>query len=111
MPSRSMQYSQSVTLDGSGNGQVQFGPTRTTWIVKRASVRTSTAVNMPTAVLYRGTVNPGSIISDTYSGSGDTDSDINEEPLYPGQFYTCRWTGGDAGALATISYSGTEETP
>lgn len=104
-----MSYFRSVTLDANGNGLVTFGPERTMWIVKRASVRTSTAVNMPTATLYRGTVNPGSIISDTYSGSGDTDSNINEEPLYPGQFYTCQWIGGDPGALATIAFSGTED--
>jgi hypothetical protein len=101
-----------VTLDGSGNGSVTFGPDRgnTQWIIRRASVKTSTNISEPIASIYRGSVNPGTLISATYSGAQDTDSDINDNPLFTGEYYTCEWTGGDPGATATIAFSGTEVT-
>ena len=112
MTERALQDFRSVVLDASGNGTVTFGPDRanTSWLVKRASVKTSTNVNEPIASIYRGTANPGTLITATYSGSQDTDSDINDNPLYTGEYYTCQWTGGDVGATATISFGGTEVT-
>jgi len=107
---RPIRDSRSVTLNASGTGSVSFGPSRgnTYWFIKTVSVSVSTNTSEPTASIYRGTVNPGSLITATYSGSQDTDSDVNDNPLYPGETYTCQWTGGDSGALATISFSGEE---
>lgn len=107
---RPLQDSRSVVLDGSGQGVVIFGPSRpnTRWVVSRLSVQVSSNVNEPTANVYRGTVNPGTFITGTFSGSNDTDSQVTDSPLYPGEYYTCQWTGGDAGASATISFGGTE---
>lgn len=108
--SRPLRDSRVVTLDGAGQGSVIFGPSRpnTRWIISRYSVRVSSNANEPQANVYRGTPNPGSQISGTYSGSNDTDSDVADNPLFPGEFYTCQWTGGDPGATATISFSGEE---
>lgn len=110
MPSRPLRDSRVVTLDANGQGSVLFGPQtpNTRWIVERYTVRTSTNVLEPTANVYRGTPFPGGQISGTFSGSNDTDSDVNDGPLYPGEYYTCQWTGGDVGATATISFSGQE---
>lgn len=102
----------SVVLDASGNGTVTFGPQRpnTQWIVTHLSTSVSTHVLEPTLKVYRGTVNPGSFVSGTFAGSNDTDSDVNDPPLFPGEYYTAQWTGGDVGARATISFSGEEVT-
>lgn len=112
MASRPLRDSRTTTLDGSGNGIVSFGPGRpgTYWTIRTASVKVSSNTNESTASLYRGTVNPGSLISATYSGSQDTDSNINDNPLFPGEVYTCQWIGGDPGATAIISFTGIEET-
>lgn len=98
----------SVTLDGSGNGSVTFGPKhpRQAWRVNSVSVQVSTNTKEATAQVYRGTVSPGSRISGSISGStGDTDADLNEH-LWPGEYLTVKWTGGDAAARATVTYSG-----
>lgn len=105
---RPLRDSRSVVLDASGNGSVTFGPTRDPWTIQRMSVNVSSNTNEPQAIVYRGTVNAGTKISDTYSGSNDTDSAVNDNPLYPGEVYTCRWTGGDVGATATIAFGGIE---
>ena len=96
-----------VTLDGSGNGTVVFGPQRpnTKWIVKGVSVQTSTTTLMPKANVYRGTVNPGTFITGTYDGGNDADNALNET-LWPGEYISVRWTGGDPGAQATAAYRG-----
>lgn len=107
---RPLADSRVVTLDGSGQGTVTFGPGRpnTRWTITRVTVRVSSNVLEPTANIYRGTPNPGSQITGTYSGSNDTDSEISDNPLFPGEYYTCQWTGGDAGATASISFGGQE---
>lgn len=102
----------SVTLDASGSGSVTFGPQRpnTQWVVTRISTTVSTNVLESTLNVYRGTANAGSFITGTFSGSNDTDSAVNDNPLYPGEFYTAVWTGGDVGARATIAFNGEEIT-
>ncbi len=112
MSARPLRDSRTVVLNGSGTGTVTFGPGRpnTTWLIERMSVKVSSNTNEPVASVYRGTVNPGTLISSTYSGSNDTDSQVSDNELYPGEYYTCQWTGGDSGATATISFSGTETT-
>lgn len=100
--------SRSVVLDGSGNGSVTFGPDRYPWIIQRVSVRVSSNTNEPQANIYRGSVNPGSFVSGTFSGTNDTDSNLNDGVLHIGELYVCEWTGGDAGATATVSFYGVE---
>lgn len=98
-----------VTLNGSGTGTVTFGPSRPgeKWTVNRTSVLVSTQVLEAQAKTYRGSVGPGSFISGTVSGStGDTDDGLNEV-LWSGQYLTVQWTGGDANAVATVTYGGT----
>lgn len=105
---RPLRDTRSVTLDGSGNGSVTFGPNRSPWLIRLVSVKVSSNTNEPTASIYRGTVNPGTLITATYSGAQDTDSDVNDNRLNVGEFYTCQWTGGDAGAVAVVAFAGWE---
>jgi hypothetical protein len=107
---RPLQDSRSVVLDGSGNGVVTFGPGRpnTQWRIERISVQVSSNTNEPEFNVYRGTPNPGTFITGTYSGSNDTDSQVSDSPLFPGEYYSAVWSGGDAGARAIVSFGGTE---
>lgn len=100
--------SRSVVLDGSGNGTVTFGPDRYPWIIHRVSVRVSSNANEPQANIYRNSVNAGTFVSGTFSGTNDTNDNWSDGILNIGELYVCEWTGGDPGATATVSYYGVE---
>ena len=106
---RPLRNAAQVTLDASGNGDVTFGPGRhgIRWVVKRISVQTSTHTLVPEARIYRDSVGDATFISGTFVGSFDTDDGLNEE-LHNGERLIVRWTGGDAGATATATWSGDE---
>jgi hypothetical protein len=112
MSERPLRDFRTVTLNGSGTGTVSFGPQRanTFWTINSISVTVSSNVAEPTASIYRGTPNVGSLVTATYSGSQDTDSNVNDNPLYPGEVYSCQWTNGDPSATATVSFTGVESS-
>jgi hypothetical protein len=96
-----------TVLDGSGNGSVQFGPTRQRqkWLPPlTVAVATSTSVKMPTAQLFLGNQPQGG----TYTGAQDAD-DLPALTLYAGQILRVVWTGGDAGAIASATITGQVE--
>lgn len=100
--------SKSTTLSASGTGQVKVGPfnPRQRWHVTRATVQVSSATAEPTATLYLGSVGGGRL-GGTYTGSNDmTDLDVW---LSNSATILCVWTGGDAGATATLTLEGTQE--
>lgn len=102
------EYAQ-VTLDANGNGAVQIGPEkqRESWMIQSMSVSVSSNTNEPTFKVYRGSSSAiTSLISGTYAGSFDTDTTFNYMLEENGKL-TCVWTGGDAGALATVVVHGT----
>jgi hypothetical protein len=74
------------------------------------SVSVTSNDNEPTVAVYRNSIGPGQLISSSYVGSFNTDSQVSDSELFPGEIYICRWEGGDPGAVATISYSGTAIT-
>lgn len=95
----------SVTLDASGTGLADIlVPTLQTWNLARIAVQTSTNTSEPVAQVYVDSESPGNFLAGTYTGSNDS-SDENQM-LMPGQHLLCRWTGGDAGAQATLSVFG-----
>jgi hypothetical protein len=103
----------SVTLNGSGNGTVSVGPNvpGVIWFPSTAAVSTSTGTNVPLAFLYQGiSASASSLISATYTGSADS-TDLPSQPMYSGTQLICKWTGGDAGAVATLSVFGTMQIP
>jgi len=99
--------SKSATLDSSGNGTVRIGPSRIseTWTVTNLSVATSTNNKVSRAYVYLGTESPGGLLGGTENGSRDQMGP--DQVLYTGQFLTVVWRGGDAGATATVTVTGT----
>jgi hypothetical protein len=110
MSSRYLQDSRNVDLDSTGVGSVTFGPDRpnTRWVITRISVSTATNKREPIARIYKGTINDGTLITSTYSGSHDTDNAIPDGQLWPGEYFTCLWTRGDSNINAIVTFSGTE---
>ncbi len=108
---RQFRDSAQVVLDASGNGSVRLGPGRhgVQWIIRRIGVQTSTDTTVPIAKVYRGNIGESTFITGTFVGSFDVDDGLNEE-LDNGEFLTIAWTGGDAGATATATWSGDEIT-
>jgi hypothetical protein len=101
-----------VKLDGSGNGTVSLGPyVGQRWRLSNAAVSTSTAVKVPTCILYMGgAAVPGFQVDSTYTGSQDASAKVDAFPLTNGQKIFAVWSGGDANAIATLSLFGTVET-
>ena len=106
---RRLRDSRNVTLNGSGVGSVTFGPQRpnTRYVINTVSVIGPTMTSLAEARVYFGTAEQSNFISGTFVGNNDTDSAIDEE-LYPGEFLTVKWTGGDSGAQVTATFRGRE---
>lgn len=101
-----------VTLDGSGNGAIRIGPLYSVqkWIPTMIVVNVSTNVKEPVFKYFRNSPGATSYLGGTYTGSNDQ-SDISGQILNPGESFYCQWTGGDAGALASVALNGTKEIP
>jgi hypothetical protein len=108
-----LQVSGSVTLDGSGNGTVQLGPqiAGVSWQPTAAGVLVAPASTSVVSLfkLYLGQAQPQNFIGGSYSG--DSNSAGLAVTLYPGQVITGVWTGGNPGATATLTLSGTQTIP
>lgn len=113
MPSYPLDTSVSVTLDGSGNGQVSIGPqiVREHWqpssIAVGAGVSADQLVKDAQCVLYWGTTagKGGTFISQTATGSsGDTCGWGQDTPT--GYLFTAIWSGGDPGVSHTMHITG-----
>lgn len=104
----------SVTLNGSGAGTASIGPTfpRERWNVAVASVSVATNTSEATCKTYAGPqATQGNFVDGTTWGStGDSTSNFSA-PVYSGQQVFAVWTGGDAGAVATLVLSGTRQIP
>jgi hypothetical protein len=97
-----------VVLDGSGNGQCAVGPpSGTRWALRLATVATSTATKQPQAKFYRGSASgPLELLDFTYTGSSASSGKVGGAIYYPGQQLWAVWSGGDAGATATLQAYG-----
>ena len=107
MPSRKFRLSQSVVLDGSGNGAVRLAPSGRDWTVRYIAVNVSTAVLEATAVVCQDQIGDAYIVDTSRTGSsGDTSDTVHD--VKDGFCLYVVWSGGDPGAIATVSYSGEE---
>lgn len=105
--------SRSVVLDSNGYGTIRYGPDRpnVNYLITSISVNVARTDGNPQVLeagarVYHGNPSPATFISGTFTGSsGDTDDGRNET-LWPGEYLTVEWTGGDAGATAYASFSG-----
>lgn len=89
----------SVTLDGTGAGQVQIPVTGGDWVIVASSVQVTSNVKEPTAKLYRNSISDATFLEGSYTGSND--SSDTRHLLTQGEYLTVAWTGGDVGARAT----------
>lgn len=109
--------SASVTLNGSGAGTVQLGPSlpREVWHPAKASVICSQAVSAGTcqAAIYAGPQAQQSWFRDqTFSGdTGDGTDTVAADELRPGTYVWAVFAGGVPGATATLTVTGSREIP
>lgn len=109
-----LNVSASVTLNGSGNGQVSLGPVSVgeVWYPSTAAVSVATNVSEALGYLYIGlTPIPGNLIASTATASTGDSTDLPGYPVYVGTFLIFTWQGGDAGQRATLSVFGSRQVP
>lgn len=105
----------SATLDGSGNGTASAGPfgSNEVWTASNVSVICSSNVKEATCKLYVGpSASAAYFVDITVDGStGDTTDAAATIPVPKGWQVWAVWTGGDAGASATLNVNGTKQVP
>ena len=102
-----------VTLNGSGAGTASTGPQfpRESWDVAVASVGAATNAAEATCKIYAGPpAAPLFIDGTTWGSTGDSTSNFSA-PVYLGSAVIATWTGGDPGAIATLTVTGTRRIP
>ena len=103
--------SNTVTLDGSGNGTTRLGPVgpREVWTAAAASVSVATNAAEAQCRIYAGpAATPSYFVDGTLSGStGDSTDRVSGRAIPLGEFVWAVWTGGDPGAVATLNVIGT----
>lgn len=103
--------SQPVILDGSGNGTARLGPAfGETWSPSTVSVKVSTAVSEAQCRIYLGSdTSDSNFVDGTLSGSTGDSTDRVTGPFRLPNYIFAVWTGGDAGATATLAVLGSRE--
>lgn len=103
----------SAVIPASGTVTVQVGPSGlgTVWQVSQAAILTTTgALDTSTATLYAGQLGLATVVAaQSYAGGGDSGG-LNDAILWPGQYVISTWTGGTAGATATLVVYGKERS-
>lgn len=100
-----------TVLDGSGNGTARLGPigAREIWAPSSASVEVSSAVAEASAKIYVGDMISPKFVDGTLSGStGDSTDRVSAYTVKLGAFISAVWSGGDPGAVATLTVAGTK---
>lgn len=106
-------YTATVTLNGSGAGTASAGPQfpRESWDVSVASVSVATNTSEAQCKVSQGATAGQTFVDGTTWGStGDSTSNFSA-PVYLGSKVFAAWTGGDAGAVATLTVTGTRRIP
>lgn len=120
-----LQSSAVTTLDGEGNGIVAVGPQGigAVWVPTQVAVSTSTSASTPAGQLYLGPLLPVSNLSallaspaavGALGGTSTADSDsiglLGSGLQVPqGQALIFVWAGGDVGATATMTVTGSQQ--
>lgn len=103
-----------VTLDGSGNGTASLGPSgpNEVWTPSNVSVICSSNTSEAVCKVYAGpSATPPYFKDITVDGSTGDATDRCNIPVPKGWFVWAVWTGGDAGATATVNVDGTKRVP
>lgn len=103
----------SVVLGAAGGGIVRVGPlsARETWTPSAVAVSVSSHTAEAACKLYVGDQPVQSnFVDGTYSGSsGDSTDSLAAQRVKAGEYVWAVWTGGDPGATATMTVSGSRE--
>lgn len=106
--------SASVTLSGSGNGTVTLGPSLpgVSWNPSTVAVLVQPASTTVVSqfLLYNGPAQPSNFAGGTYTGDNNS-TDLAVPPMFAGAVLTGVWTGGNPGATATMTVTGTQDIP
>lgn len=106
-----LNVSASVVLNASGNGTVTLGPTRpgVSWTpaIVAVTVNPTSATVTSVFMLYNGSAQPGNFIAGSYTGDINS-SGLALPPMFAGQIITGVWSGGNPGATATMTLTGTQ---
>lgn len=112
MPTLPLSEAAFVTLDVSGNGTAKLGPAAhgVAWKPSRVGVKTSTSVLSPKCIVYAGS-SPTSdnFVDGTFTGQANATDAIVGQELRLGSYVWAVWTGGDAGAQATVTVTGSKD--
>lgn len=105
-----------ITLDGTGGGIAELGPTLPGEVWQPSSAAISMTGNAPagvaTCLLYAGNgVSASTLVDSTYQVTGAASSMLSGQVLYPGQQVFAVWSGGNPGAIATLTVTGTRTVP
>jgi hypothetical protein len=99
----------STILDANGNGTVTLAPSNSheDWTINNTVVQVSSNVNEPQCRTYVGAPTTNNIQDTTYTGSNDSSDTVIQ--VSAGTYFTVVWSGGDVGARASVSISGTAQ--
>lgn len=117
MQTAALNESESVTLDGSGNGYVRIRPDgpAETWLPTVVHVSVSSNTSEAQCSIYAGPAQTHQYFVDaTFSGSsGDASDRITGKVIGRRQlpYIWAVWSGGDPGAQATAAVTGTKQIP
>jgi hypothetical protein len=101
----------SVTLDGNGNGSIQFSPqgAREKWLINFIAVSTTNvspnSTKVPTMIMYRSAAVPGNQLAGTYNALLDADTTVQYQ-LNMNEPVVCVFSGGDPASVGNIHLEG-----
>lgn len=99
---------QSVVLDGEGNGSIRIAFPGKYVRLNRITVATAPATREVLCRVYRNFIGPPYLMDTTYTGgTGDTSDTVHDLP--DGTALYVVWEDGDSGATATVTYSGIQD--
>lgn len=96
---------QTTTLDANGDGEVRIAFPGKAAIIRRLTLSTTPATREVLGSVYRDFIGQPYLVDSTYTaGTGDTSDTVHIIP--DGHCLYVTWSGGDARAQATATYSG-----
>jgi len=99
-----------AVLDGSGNGTAEIGPLSPgeVWSGMTVSVKVAANAKEATCSIYSGAAATPAYFADATTWGSTGDSTGNVRDVRVGGSVFAVWSGGDAGAQATMTVSGTK---
>jgi hypothetical protein len=100
-----------VTLDANGNGTAHIGPLSPgeQWSGLTAAVRVATRASEAICSTYAGAAADAGYFCDATTWGSTGDSTTNLPAVQVGGNVFAVWTGGDPGAVATLTVTGTKK--